>query len=288
MNQIGILQGRLTESKGRGLQFFPHEDWENEFSLAEKIGFQALEWIFHDEANPIFDEKIIKKIKALCKKHGIIIPSVCGDYFMESPLFGGTGQKSSQALSTVIKQGSKIGIARILIPFLEKSTIKDEGAKKEVLENLKPCLEKAGQYNIELAFETSMPSAELKDFIHRFKNPLVKVYYDTGNCVTYFGDKVPDEIRTLGKLITSVHIKDRKFGSETSYPLGQGDANFKEIFKAFREIKFDGPFIIQGARIPGMNDADVCTRYLRFVKNFLQTNREDNREDNRNEEKRNS
>ena len=27
----GIMQGRLTEPRGRGIQFFPFENWEREF-----------------------------------------------------------------------------------------------------------------------------------------------------------------------------------------------------------------------------------------------------------------
>ena len=45
-HQIGIMQGRLTCPKGRGIQFFPFDNWENEFYKAEKLGLDEIEFIF--------------------------------------------------------------------------------------------------------------------------------------------------------------------------------------------------------------------------------------------------
>ena len=33
----GIMQGRLTSSEGRGIQFFPFENWQKEFFTAQEI-----------------------------------------------------------------------------------------------------------------------------------------------------------------------------------------------------------------------------------------------------------
>ena len=44
--QIGIMQGRLTETKGRGIQFFPFENWENEFKVGKGVGIKEIEFIF--------------------------------------------------------------------------------------------------------------------------------------------------------------------------------------------------------------------------------------------------
>ncbi len=44
--KYGIMQGRLTPSNGRGIQFFPFENWENEFYVARDIGLDEIEFIF--------------------------------------------------------------------------------------------------------------------------------------------------------------------------------------------------------------------------------------------------
>ena len=35
MISFGIMQGRLTPSQGKGIQFFPFDHWEKEFELGE-------------------------------------------------------------------------------------------------------------------------------------------------------------------------------------------------------------------------------------------------------------
>ena len=46
MLSFGIMQGRLTPANGRGIQFFPFENWENEFMDCARIGLDEIEWIF--------------------------------------------------------------------------------------------------------------------------------------------------------------------------------------------------------------------------------------------------
>ena len=56
MGRIGIFQGRLSSPINNEIQSFPFHNWENEFKLAKKIGFDLIEWIIGDEIdkNPIF------------------------------------------------------------------------------------------------------------------------------------------------------------------------------------------------------------------------------------------
>ena len=46
MRSLGIMQGRLTRTLGRGIQFFPFEEWKEEFKAAQEIGIDEIEWIF--------------------------------------------------------------------------------------------------------------------------------------------------------------------------------------------------------------------------------------------------
>ncbi|MEK7567105.1 MAG: sugar phosphate isomerase/epimerase family protein [Patescibacteria group bacterium] len=268
-NIVGVIQGRLSRSEE--LMFFPSKTWAEEFAAAEKVGFNAIEWGFCEKdwkKNPILSENGIAKIRQLMKKYKIQIPSVCAYFFIDSG-FAGAAVKSSDMLNRLIQQGSKIGAERILIPFLGDSEIKNQKEKKEIIKNLKPCLKKAESFNIELAFETSLGAAELREFIEQFKHPLVKVYYDTGNRTTFVGNKVPQEIRALKGLISGAHIKDRKFGATASYPLGKGSAVFPEIFKAFGEIKFKGPFILEAARVHDFDEITLNKGYLSIINKFL-------------------
>ena len=63
---MGIMQGRLTEPKGRGIQFFPFDNWKGEFYLCKKNGLQEIEFIFdyeNYEKNPLWTNEGIKQLE---------------------------------------------------------------------------------------------------------------------------------------------------------------------------------------------------------------------------------
>ena len=64
-HQLGIMQGRLTPPKGRGIQFFPFDYWENEFWMAKELELDEIEFIFdYDryDQNPLQNYKILFNI----------------------------------------------------------------------------------------------------------------------------------------------------------------------------------------------------------------------------------
>ena len=57
--KIGIVQGRLSESPINRLQFFP-KDYEAEFPIAKKIGFDYIEFFSErkfNKNNPIWNKE---------------------------------------------------------------------------------------------------------------------------------------------------------------------------------------------------------------------------------------
>lgn len=60
MRSIGIMQGRLTQPKGRGIQFFPFDNWIEEFKVAKEIGLKEIEFIFdydNYKENPLWQDE---------------------------------------------------------------------------------------------------------------------------------------------------------------------------------------------------------------------------------------
>lgn len=93
MHKIGMMQGRLTRPKGRGIQFFPFENWENEFYTAKRLGLDEIEFIFDYEKyseNPLWEQST-EKLKRVIDRSGIKIRSVCFDYFMRRAFYKRTG-----------------------------------------------------------------------------------------------------------------------------------------------------------------------------------------------------
>ena len=90
MGSFGIMQGRLTPSKERGIQFFPFENWVQEFKIGAEIGINEIEWIFDYDRymdNPLWSEEGIRTLKRTISGTGVSVNSVCFDYFMRRPFY---------------------------------------------------------------------------------------------------------------------------------------------------------------------------------------------------------
>ena len=88
MNQLGIMQGRLSPRVDGKIQAFPLEHWAEEFSHAAALGLSSIEWILETplETNPLWTDEGQARIQEQIRKTGVRVDFVCADYFMESPL----------------------------------------------------------------------------------------------------------------------------------------------------------------------------------------------------------
>ena len=87
-------------------------------------------------------------------------------------------------------------------------------------------------------------------FSHRIPHPNIKVNYDTGNS-SGLGYIAREEFAAYGDRIGSIHIKDRlrlPDGRVATKPLGDGSADFDDVFASIRKISYRGGFTLQVAR----------------------------------------
>jgi L-ribulose-5-phosphate 3-epimerase len=271
-NQIGIMQGRLSAPINGMIQAYPKDTWRDEFRIAAEIGFDTMELIFDGPENPLFHTDGAREIQSLAKKSQIFISSVSTDYTMFSPLYGNTREKSLSVIQTLIRRCGEVGIPRVGISFEDESAITSKTECDQAVRSMKECVKLAEDQNMILTIETSLYGTNLKEFIERVGSNNLKVNFDVGNSCAY-GDDVPTVIRSLGKLIGGIHIKDRTRLFGTTVPLGQGDVDFKGCFDAIKEIMYTGPIIIQAAR--GSGDVDIAHKYLEFVRSYIVENNED-------------
>ncbi len=273
MSLIGIMQGRLFPPESGRFQSFPREHWADEFELAAQSGLNSIEWIYDQygaDANPIANDNGIQEMKALSKRHGIQVVSLCADYFMDKPLVRASPSQLRERLATLewlLSRCKMLGMNRIVIPFVDASSI-DTDAEYEgvctMLTRLLPRIEKNG---IELHLETSLPPKRFGELLARLPHPLLKANYDSGNSSS-LGYKPHEEFNVYGRRVGSVHIKDRLFGGST-VPLGKGDADFQALAESLKFVGYSGDFILQVAReIPG-NEVNWARQNRDFViKNF--------------------
>lgn len=251
MNQIGIMQGRLSPRVERRLQAFPWQTWEKEFSRARECRLDAIEWLFEAEdyeQNPLWTDAGVSKIQRLADESAVAVRSVCADYFMAHPFFRVTESERLQSIATLnqlISRAAQIGIKVILVPILEESELRNQQEKAQLLMSLRGPLDLADTHGIRLGLETELPAAEYKDLIEQANHHAVGIYYDVGNAAAK-GYNCGDDIRLLGKQLCGIHIKDRKRNGP-SVTLGQGDVDFSSFFSALAETEYRGPLVLQTA-----------------------------------------
>lgn len=249
---IGIMQGRLTPMKGRGIQFFPFDNWKQEFFLAEKIGLDEIEFIFdynHYENNPLWTTEGINELKKIICTTGVGVRAVCFDYFMRRPFFKHAKNdllldENKQILHRILKNMKELKIDLIEIPLVDDSSMKSE---EERIKFNKLICDFADEYqDIKFGLETDLPPYTFREFLQEIGRNNVGANYDSGNS-SGLGYEPYEEVTTLNNYIYNIHIKDRILGGST-VALGTGSADFDKLFEGLKEIMYSGSFILQAAR----------------------------------------
>ena len=140
IHPIGIMQGRLVLPKGRGIQFFPFEEWQEESQIASNIGIDEIDFIFDLERfqeNPLWSEQGIAKIQQTIAESGVKVRHICADFFMRRPFFRVSEQERKEnveILQKLLEAAKQIGAINIEVPLVDNSSIKTEEEKEETME----------------------------------------------------------------------------------------------------------------------------------------------------------
>ncbi len=270
----GVMQGRLSPPEDGRFQSFPRGGWRDEFAKAKAAGFDYIEWI-HDayghDANPIFDDDGLAELDALKGAHGVATPALCGDWFMDFPLVRCTEAERRERvahLHALIPVARRIGAWRIVLPFVDASSLETTEERAIVRDVLADALPVAVAHGVELHLETDLDPAAFRDFLARLPHPALKVNWDAGNSAG-LGYVASEEFAAYGERVASVHIKDRyrkPGGGVESRPLGTGSADFDDVFAALRRIGYRGGLTLQVARGAPGDEVAFLRGQLAFVK----------------------
>jgi L-ribulose-5-phosphate 3-epimerase len=275
MQRIGIMQGRLLPPEEGGFQCFPRQGWTAEFGLAAAVGLETIEWIYDvwgKDANPISSDRESDRMMSLAEQHGVAISSICADYFMERPLIrihSEEKRKRIEHLIWLISRCQRLNITRIVLPFVDNSSIRLESEKTEVIATLRDILPLASASHLELHLETSLKPAAFAALLDQLPFPEAQANYDIGNSAA-LGYDFRAELSAYGDRIGSVHIKDRVLGGGT-VPLGQGCADIPGVLAGLRELGYSGDFILQAARGESGKEVELARHNRRIVQSCLET-----------------
>ena len=252
MLPLGILSGRLSAPIKNRMTAFPYKTWKEEFKIANNLGLTSIEWIFehpNKSLNPICTKRGIKTLRELSAKYKIDINSILAFNFLEDPLFNEkliNIKKSKQLINFLIDQCFNIGIKMIILPLMGKNSIKEKSFQKELIANISDNLDYANKKKIKIIFELDLTPNDYINFIHSINHSAVGINYDIGNSVIN-GFNPIEEINELNKYILNVHIKDA-IKNGYSVPLGEGEADFNQIFSLLKSNNYCGQYIFESAR----------------------------------------
>lgn len=276
MRSYGIMQGRLTPSKGRGIQFFPFDNWSREFELCSEIGFDEIEWIFdYDkyEENPLWTAEGIGRIKNIISSTGVNINSICFDYFMRRPFYKQSGidqesvrQENVDFIKHILDAMVEIDATLLEIPMVDDSSVQNDDEKKLIVDFLQEILLLVDNTDVLVGCETDMSPEIFLGFLDEINHERIRANYDSGNS-SGLGYDHEEEIHSLGRYVANVHIKDRVYKG-TTVELGTGSADFDKLFCALNDIGYSGSIILQAARSEDGTEVDNLRSQLEFVKKY--------------------
>ena len=269
------MQGRLTEPKGRGIQFFPFDHWREEFNMGKALGLDEIEFIFDYDRyqdNPLWQDNG-EAIGAAIDQSGVQVYSVCFDYFMRRAFYKRQGherekllEENRRVLRHVLANMLGQGIRLIEIPLVDDSSLQSDTEAKAFREFLLPIVDQT-DVSISFGLETDLEPHCFLEYLKSFGTERVGANYDSGNS-SGLGYDPYEELTILGERIFNIHIKDRQYHGTTKQ-LGTGSADFESFFRALKEIGYDGSLILQAARDEDGHEAENIAWQLRFVRQYL-------------------
>tara|TARA_B110000027_G_C16108755_1_gene296613 strand:+ start:1301 stop:2152 length:852 start_codon:yes stop_codon:yes gene_type:complete len=264
-SKIGFMQGRLSPLVNGMIQSFPWQFWQSEFSLAEKLDLGMMEWTLDQHRlyeNPLLTDDGQKKIKELCARHAIRIPSLTGDCFMQSPFWKVSGDKCialERDFVAIATACITLGITYIVVPLVDNGRLDTSEQEDRLVEFLQDHANFFIENHLKIVFESDFPPVELARFIKRLDPKIFGINYDVGNSAA-LGFNPTEEFAAYGQRILNLHVKDRMLGG-TTVALGKGNANFEAVFKELGGIDYQGNFILQTARAEDNDHAKPLARY---------------------------
>ena len=267
------MQGRLSSPTDGRIQSFPVETWREEFELAREAGLDCIEWIYEtgtDVTNPLRTDAGLAEVRRLSEGSGIAVWSICADYFMVRRLVAPQrtpDDKNIRHLQWLLSRAGRLGARYVVLPFVDASSLKSPEEIEVLLAVLHEIAPAADQAGVEIHLETDLEAAALVELLEAAPHSMVRANYDIGNSAS-LGRAPLEELTLLRPWLGSVHVKDRMRGSIT-VPLGSGAADFQTCFQLIGAAGFAGPFILQAARCPELDEVELARRNRQFVGNQL-------------------
>ena len=235
--------------KGVLLDMLPAKlSYAERFKMARDVGFDVV------QAPTTPDEHVAEEIKKAADSANMRIDSVMNMDHWRYPLSSSEPavvEKSLEGMRTSLHNAKLWGSdAVLLVPAVvnPQTSYRDAWARSQ--REIRKLIPLAEELKVVIAIEEVwnkflLSPLEMVSYIGEFQSPWVQAWFDVGNVVLYGFPQ--DWIRTLGKSIVKVHLKDfkRKEDGYAWVNLGDGDVDWAAVRQAFTEIGYSGSVITE-------------------------------------------
>lgn len=244
LGESKLADGRQSGAKLRKalqLQMLPKElSDEDKFKLAKKCGFEGV------EGSPMENLDAAQQMGKIARQAGVRIHSI---------VYGGWNtpfsdpnadviEKGLTGMSTALRSAKVMGAETVLlVPAVVTEDVRYADAYKRSQEHIRKLLPLAEQLGVIIAVENVwnkflLSPLEFARYVDEFDSPWLRAYFDVGNIIIF--GYAQDWIRTLGKRIVKIHLKDFRRKDYQWTNLLDGDVNWLEVRRALDEIGYDG------------------------------------------------
>jgi len=247
---INMLPGNLSDA--------------GKFRLARKCGFEGV------EAKPMKDLKAAAEQAKIAREEGTPIHSLLYGWWppftnRDPKVVGKSIEEMENALRCAKVMGAK---TVLLVPTRVTEDFSYQDAYKWSQEYVGRLIPTAEQTRVIVAVENVwnmflLSPLEFVRYLDELNSRWIRSYFDVGNVIIY--GHAHHWIRTLGKRIVKIHLKDFKRSGYQWKNLLDGDVNWPQVRKALDEVGYNG---YMTAELSGGDEAhltDIAGRMDRII-----------------------
>jgi len=246
---MNAAPARLPIKKAVEFEMLPKSgSYADRFQMARDAGFEQV------ECPTMPDEHEAEEVKKASEKTGLRIHSVMNMAHWKYPLSSSDPAvvaESVKGLETSLRNAHFWGADTVLlVPAVVNAETRYRDAWTRSQHEIRKLIPMAQQLNVIIGIEEVwnkflLSPLEFARYIDEFNSPWIRAYFDVGNVV--ISGYPQDWIRTLGKRIVKLHIKDFKFENDVAKwtPLREGAINWPEVYKALHEVGYTGSATVE-------------------------------------------
>jgi L-ribulose-5-phosphate 3-epimerase len=246
---LNAAPARLPIKKAVEFEMLPKSgSYADRFQIARDAGFEQV------ECPTMPDEHEAEEVKKASEKTGLRIHSVMNMAHWKYPLSSSDPAvvaESVKGMETSLRNAHFWGAETVLlVPAVVNAETRYRDAWTRSQYEIRKLIPMAQQLNVIIGIEEVwnkflLSPLEFARYIDEFNSPWIRAYFDVGNVVIFGYPQ--DWIRTLGKRIVKLHIKDFKFENDVAKwtSLREGAINWPEVYKALHEIGYTGSATVE-------------------------------------------